>query len=224
MFAERSRIPNIIEKTKQDDYPLELRHRVVGLWAMNAYAVVCLRTGQSVLVDPGGDPEALEDLLAGSTPVAIVITHGHPDHIGALASMRERLSVPVIAHGGSEAEPSRVGADRWIEHGDTLAVGDRRLRIYYTPGHTADQVCIGLEDDHRVIVGDTIFDGGPGKTWSSKGFRETLNTLRSVILAWPDETVCYPGHGVSFRLGERRKAIEAFLKKDHENFFGDAVW
>lgn len=215
---------NPIEKVNQHDHRLELRQRVVGPWAMNAYAVVCPRTGQSVLVDPGADPEALEDMLAGSTPVAIVITHGHPDHIGALEPMRKRLSVPVTAHGGSEAAPSRVRADQWLEDGDTLAVGDHRLQIYYTPGHTADQVCIGLENDHRVIVGDTIFDGGPGKTWSSEGFRETLTTLRNVILAWPDKTVCYPGHGVSFRLGERRNAIEAFLKKDHGNFHGDAVW
>lgn len=215
---------NTIDKTDRDDPRLELCHRVVGPWSMNAYAVVCPRTGQSVLVDPGADPEALEDMLAGSTPVAIVVTHGHPDHIGALEPMRQRLSVPVMAHGGSEAEPSRVKADRRIEDGDTLEVGDHRLRFFYTPGHTADQVCIRLEDDHRVIVGDTIFDGGPGKTWSSEGFRETLKTLQDVILVWPDETVCYPGHGASFQLGERRNAIEAFLKKDHGNFYGDAVW
>lgn len=213
-----------IEKASRNNRRLELRHRVVGPWAMNAYAVVCPRTGQSVLVDPGGDPEALEDMLAGSTPVAIVITHGHPDHIGALEPMRQRLSVPVMAHGGSEAEPSRVDADRRISDGGALEVGDHRLRFFYTPGHTADQVCICLEDDHRVIVGDTIFDGGPGKTWSSEGFRETLKTLRDVILAWPDETVCYPGHGESFQLGERRNAIETFLKKDHGDYYGDAVW
>ena len=55
-----------------------------------------------------------------------------------------------------------------------------------------------------VIVGDTIFEGGPGKTWSPEGFQTTLTTLRKVVLPWPDETVCYPGHGPSFRLGDQR--------------------
>jgi glyoxylase-like metal-dependent hydrolase (beta-lactamase superfamily II) len=95
--------------------------------------------------------------------------------------------------------------------------------MLYTPGHTADQMCIAL-DDARVIVGDTIFAGGPGKTWSVEGFRTTCQTLRKVILRWSDDTVCYPGHGSSFRLGDQRSAIEAFLRKDHGAFFGDATW
>jgi glyoxylase-like metal-dependent hydrolase (beta-lactamase superfamily II) len=85
-------------------------------------------------------------------------------------------------------------------------------------------LCFALEGDPRVVVGDTIFEGGPGKTWSAEDFQTTLQTLRQVILAWPDETVCYPGHGPHFRLGDRRAAIEAFLRKDHGEFCGDATW
>jgi glyoxylase-like metal-dependent hydrolase (beta-lactamase superfamily II) len=79
-------------------------------------------------------------------------------------------------------------------------------------------------DDNRIIVGDTIFEGGPGHTSSPKAFQTTLRTLRNIILTWPDETVCYPGHGASFRLGDKRAAIEAFLSKDHGALFGDATW
>ena len=204
--------------------PLELRQRVVGTWSVNAYGLVCPETGDSVLVDPGGEPEVLETMLAGSRPIAILITHSHPDHTGVLKTMRERLSVPVMAHAGSAKDPSRLKADRWIANGDTLEVGNHRLRFIHTPGHTADQICIHPENDHRVIVGDTIFEGGPGKTWSNGDFRLTLSTLRDVVLTWPDETVCYPGHGESFQLGQRRGVIEAFLAKDHGDFFGDAVW
>jgi glyoxylase-like metal-dependent hydrolase (beta-lactamase superfamily II) len=80
------------------------------------------------------------------------------------------------------------------------------------------------EEHHIAIVGDTIFDGGPGRTWSAKGFQVTLKTLQNIVLSWPDETVCYPGHGSSFCLGDKRKPIEAFLRKDHGPFFGDATW
>jgi hydroxyacylglutathione hydrolase len=206
------------------DSRLELRHRVVGAWAVNAYALVCLRTAQSVLIDPGSEVDTLEKMLAGTHPMAILITHGHPDHTGALATMRSRLSVPVMAHAGSDSESNPVKADRWLLDGDTLVVGDHRIHIIHTPGHTADQVCIKLDNDHRILVGDTIFDGGPGRTMSNRDFQKTLKTLEWIILSWPDDTVCYPGHGDAFQLGPRRKAIREFLEKDHGDFFGDAEW
>lgn len=206
------------------DRPLELRRRTVGAWAVNAYALVCPSTSESVLIDPGSEPDALEEMLAGTHPVAILITHSHPDHIGALATLRSKLRVPVMAHAGSESEPSPVRTDRRIRDGDTLIVGDHRIHIIHAPGHTADQVCIKFGNDHRILVGDTIFDGGPGRTLSNRAFQQTLDTLERIILSWPDDTVCYPGHGEAFQLGPCRKAIEAFLEKDHGEFFGDAEW
>ena len=84
----------------------------------------------------------------------------------------------------------------------------------------------------RVGIGEMLFheklrgnnEGGPGKTWSAQEFQTTLQTLRQVVLSWPDKIICYPGHGPSFRLGDKRKHIEAFLNKDHGGFFGDATW
>ncbi len=203
---------------------MELVTRPVGEWAENAYVLVCPETHASVLIDPGAEPDTLAEMLQGTNPIAILLTHTHIDHIGALAEMRARLKVPLMLHSGPHADGIELEADRWLQDGDTLDVGEHRLRFWFTPGHTQDQVCIGIERDPRVIVGDTIFDGGPGKTWSPEGFATTLDTLRNVILRWPDDTVCYPGHGPAFRLGDRRKDIEAFLGKDHGEFFGDATW
>ena len=206
------------------NHQLELRTRQVGPWGMNTYALICPETSESVLIDPGADPDELEAMLDDSEPIAILLTHTHPDHVGALDEMRARLEVPVVAHPGPHAGGMALDADQWLEDGDTFRVGAHTLRVYHTPGHIGDQICFGLEGDHRIIVGDTIFEGGPGKTWSPEGFRQTLETLGNVVLTWPDETVCYPGHGPAFRLGDKRDAIVAFLNKNHGQFFGDATW
>ncbi|MDH4208967.1 MAG: MBL fold metallo-hydrolase [Anaerolineae bacterium] len=198
---------------------LELRVRSVRPWGTNAYVLVCPATSQSVLIDPAGEPEAVFSMLGDSKPVAILITHAHPDHVGALPEMRAALQVPVMACHGSRAR-----VERWLGDGDTVVLGEHSLRVYHTPGHTEDQLCYAMEDDNRVIVGDTIFEGGPGHTSSPRDFQVSLQTLSGVILAWPDETVCYPGHGVSFLLGDKRPAIKAFLATDHGNFCGDATW
>lgn len=199
---------------------LDLRTKPVGPWGTNAYVLVCPATQQSVLIEPAGQPDILLKLLDGSEPVAILLTHSHTDHVGALKEMRSRLGVPVMAHAGGTVRD----VDRWLADGDLIQVGDNSLRVYHTPGHTEDIVCFAIVDDNRIIVGDTIFEGGPGHTSSPQAFQTTLQTLRNIILAWPDDTVCYPGHGVSFRLGDKRAAVEAFLAKDHGAFFGDATW
>jgi hydroxyacylglutathione hydrolase len=191
---------------------------------MNAYALVCPSTRASVLFDPGADADVLEEMLAGSKPAAILLTHSHFDHVDALDEMRARLGVPVMCHAGPHVDGLQIRADRHLEHGELVPVGAFALKVYHAPGHTDDQICYLLSGDRRAIVGDTIFEGGPGKTWSAQGFETTCQTLRQVVLAWPDETVCYPGHGPSFRLGDQRLAIEAFLAKAHGRFFGDATW
>lgn len=203
---------------------LMIRMCRVGPWNLNAYALVCSETRKSVLIDPGAEPDALAQLLAESNPMAILLTHSHSDHTGALGEMRKRLKVPLLAHPGQHAGVMNVDADQWLNHGSILDVGYHQIKIYHTPGHSPDQISLMVEDHHYAMVGDTIFQGGPGKTQSVEAFQITLNTLRNIVLAWQDETICHPGHGPSFCLGHQRKDIEKFLNKDHGPFFGDATW
>lgn len=208
----------------QSETRLELRTEAVGPWPVNTYVLVCPTTRRSVLIDPGADPETLLKMLDGTEPLGILLTHTHPDHFGALEEMRASLNAPVMAHAGPHFEGVGLDVDRTLADGDLVQVGEHTLRVYHTPGHISDMLCFALRGNHRIIVGDTIFEGGPGKTWAAEEFQTSLQTLREVVLAWPDETVCYPGHGPHFRLGDRRADIEAFLNKDHGDFFGDATW
>lgn len=203
---------------------MELRTRAVGPWPMNTYVLIDPGAGESVLIDPGAEPEALMEMLGESKPVAILLTHTHPDHVGALEEMRLRLDVPLLAHSGPHHGGMELDVTRQLANGDTVQVGEHALHVYEAPGHCPDQICFAIEGDRRVIVGDTIFEGGPGKTWSPEQFQQTLQTLRQVVLQWPDDTICYPGHGPHFRLGDERAAIESFLEKDHGDFYGDATW
>jgi glyoxylase-like metal-dependent hydrolase (beta-lactamase superfamily II) len=95
--------------------------------------------------------------------------------------------------------------------------------VVHTPGHTDGQCCFII--DHRVVVGDTVFVGGPGKTWSSEGFATTMKTMKKIIFAWPDETEFFPGHGPSGVIGTERPAFEAFLSRGwSEDLQGDVTW
>ena len=208
---------------------MELRTHPVGNAKMNAYVLICPHTHESVLIDPGSEPETLTKLLEGSKPVAILVTHTHGDHVDELETMRQQLQVPVYSAGEPHFNGRKIHTDRVLHAGDEFTVGQHTLRVYETPGHCIDHIVFEVVTPQTagtptMIVGDTIFAGGPGKTWSAADFKTTLNTLQNVVLSWPDDTMCYPGHGPHFRLGDVRPAVEAFIARDHGDFFGDAAW
>jgi hydroxyacylglutathione hydrolase len=199
---------------------LSLRVLTVGEWGANCYLLE--GNGQCLVVDPGAEPERILGAVAGRPVAAIVLTHGHRDHVGAAATIRQVTGAPVHIH-PADAALAGVAADRELAHGQSLRVGWFGVQISHTPGHTPGSVCLRV--DERALVGDTLFPGGPGRTRSPQALDEAIASLGGVVFAWPDETVFYPGHGQGATIGEVRPAFRAFEARARPaDLCGDVVW
>ena len=197
--------------------------REVGPWPMNVYLVVCEQTGGSAIIDPGADAQEILRLAEGTRVEKILVTHGHEDHVGALQDVKAATGAPVCMH-PAEAEHFGLACDHPLRDGERIVVGSATMRAIHTPGHTPGMVCFDLGDG-RVLVGDTLFVGGPGKTWSADGFSTTMHTMQEIVFNWPDETLFYPGHGPSGVIGEERPAFDAFVARGWPaDLYGDVAW
>jgi glyoxylase-like metal-dependent hydrolase (beta-lactamase superfamily II) len=200
-----------------------LRQQPVGPWPMNTYVVICEQTQASAIIDPGADADTILSLVAGTNVEAILLTHGHGDHIMALDEVKKRTGAPVHLH-PKEAAHFDLPFDIPLEAGQSIAIGNLNLKIIHTPGHTPGQCCFDLADG-RIIVGDTVFVGGPGRTQSPQDFTLTMETMQNIVFQWPDDTEFFPGHGPSGKIGEERTAFEAFLARGWpDDLEGDVTW
>ncbi len=201
----------------------KLIQKSVGPWPMNTYVVICESSRTSAIIDPGADPDSILALIDGTKVDKILITHGHPDHVSALDDIISATGAPVYLH-PAEAEIFQIKYDFPLSGDSNLRIGKLVLKTFHTPGHTPGQICFDLGDG-RIIVGDTLFVGGPGKTWSSKDFATTMLTMQKIVFSWPEETQFFPGHGSSGKISAERPAFEAFLTRGWPvNTFGDVAW
>jgi len=204
------------------DEHIQIEKLSLGPYGTNAYVLICRHTGESVVVDVPGEAARLLDLLKGTTPRYILITHNHMDHTGALAELKSALGVPVAAH-AEDAGRMPVAADLLLKDGDVVSCGDIRLSVLHTPGHTRGSIC--FLTGNCLIAGDTLFPDGPGKTASPADFKKIMDSLKAKIFVLPDEVQVFSGHGDSTTLGKERKAFEAFRAKPHDpGLCGDVLW
>ncbi|ABG04303.1 beta-lactamase-like protein [Rubrobacter xylanophilus DSM 9941] len=166
---------------------------------VNSY-VVHAPQGELV-VDAGAEPERILGRLRGEA-VAILITHGHADHIGALEEVRRATGAPVYMH-PADAEPAGVAGYDPLEDGRLLELGGAALRVLHTPGHSPGSVTFVLGEDQ--LVGDLILPGSVGRTdIPGASWEEIELSLRRVMPLWSERTRLYCGHGPVLSAAEER--------------------
>lgn len=199
-----------------------LRKITVGAFGNNVYFLLDPAGEESIIIDAAAEAEKILENVRGTRVKLILQTHCHGDHVMALEKVRTATGAPVGIHPADE-RAFGVSADLHLKDDQLFEIGDNRVRVIHTPGHTAGSVCF-LIGDH-LLSGDTLFPGGPGKTGSPRDFEQILRSITEKIYRLPDRTVCYPGHGPNTTVGESKREYRIFAQKKRARpVYGDVEW
>ena len=190
---------------------IKIESRVLGPVATNCYLIINKDNNESIIVDPADSPESIYDMVvrSGSKPQAILLTHGHFDHIGAANEVREHYGIKIYASCDEEkllASPARnlsnaygmslrVTADVLHNDGDILELAGLKIKAIHTPGHTPGGCCYYMEQEGVLFSGDTLFQTSVGRSDFPGGSASALvRSVKEKLLVLPEETHVYPGH------------------------------
>jgi glyoxylase-like metal-dependent hydrolase (beta-lactamase superfamily II) len=181
-------------------------------------------TKKGAVVDPGGDLERIEEAIAkiGVTVEKILLTHGHMDHAGGAAELKQKLGVPIegphtgdkilldnlaqqaLAFGMTGAR--NVTPDRWLEEGDTVEAAGTSFKILHCPGHSPGSVVFVNEAQRFMLMGDVLFRGSIGRTDFPYGDHDALiDAIKTKLLPLGDDYVFICGHGPMSTIGDERE-------------------
>ena len=201
---------------------IQVLHAVLGPIQTNVYIAVNTQTNECIIVDPADRADFLIGQIRDKhlKPVAILLTHGHFDHIGAVRELKEAFDIPVCVHEAeipglqdesinlsvNYGEGIRIEPDRPLRDGEELDLAGFKIRVLHTPGHTVGGACFYLPEEHYLFSGDTLFAGSVGRTDFPGGSMKTLiAAVKDKLLGLPDDTVVLPGHGPASDIGTEKR-------------------
>jgi hydroxyacylglutathione hydrolase len=196
----------------------------VGPLQCNCSVIGDEQTHEAMVIDPGDDISRVLEAVRrhGLTVKLIVITHGHIDHIGGAAKLKQATGAPVLLNRNDSpqlkmldlqaawvgmAPPGDIKIDQTMAEGDKIQAGGLSASVMETPGHTEGSVCLYFAPQKKLIAGDTLFAGSIGRTDLPGGdFKKIMRSLQQRVLALPDETIVVPGHGPLTTIGAERES------------------
>lgn len=203
------------------------RYRVVtvvnGVWRQNCYLIVNERN-QLIIIDPGSNAENIINNIneLNVNPIAILNTHAHYDHIGAVSFLVQKYGIPFYLHKGDERLMKQANLYKILfesresvvipsfdkdlaQISSEFLIGDFSIKIIHTPGHTPGSLCILI--GKNIFGGDTLMANGPGSTDLPGGNKLEMDLSMNTLRQLPDDLLVYPGHGRPF-------ALSAFWSKN----------
>lgn len=192
----------------------------VGPLMVNCYVVG--DAGEGIIIDPGDEPERIMASVSktGLDIKGIILTHGHSDHIGAVAELRKILKAPVMIHHGDSdmlvdamANLSAVFGipivagkpDKLLYGGESIAVGNLNFQVIPTGGHTPGGISLWEKSLKIVFTGDALFADSIGRTdFPNSNHDQLIRSIKTGLLTLPLETIVYPGHGPTTTIGQEK--------------------
>lgn len=183
-----------------------------GTWDVDNNVWIVGDDSEVLVIDPAHDPQAILDAVGGRTVKAVLLTHGHDDHIRHARAFATLAGAPVLMNTADQMlwEDIYPGTtpDSPIAEGEVFTIAGTELVAFHTPGHSPGSTCFYAEALGTVFTGDTLFNGGPGATGRSySDFPTIVKSITERLLALPAETVVNTGHGDSTTIGAEAPGI-----------------